>query len=100
MAEADAAWDGVAVDADVLISSEGQVGGVSSEAAKKAYPIQNWQDGGWRKTVRLDRQRAFDRGAVEALRQAAEKMRGRSYLAGGAAMELRAMADEWERGSA
>lgn len=69
---------------------------MTSEAAQKAYPIQNWQDGGWRKGVYQDRQKAFDRGAVEALRQAA--MNAEVYGDFSAQEWLRQMRDEWEAG--
>lgn len=69
---------------------------MSSEAARKAYPL-----GGdpWNNMVRFLNQEAFDRGAVEALRQAADMIRHKQHPESVRQM-LNRMADEWERGSA
>lgn len=93
MAEADAAWDGLAVDADVLISSEGLVGGVSSGAAQKAYP-ERYSSGVYALQQR-SAQAAFDRGAVEALRQALDMYKSNQ---GGFLYRLEALIEEWEVG--
>jgi len=73
---------------------------MSSEAAQKAYPDTENEAGSLSRSNAPIQREAFDRGAVEALRQAAQE----NYLAHGvqvvAVSDLLAMADEWERGSA
>lgn len=70
---------------------------MSSEAAQKAYPEEPVADLVMR--VSRESQRvAFDRGAVEALRQAADMVRRASLLVGPDWIDR--MADDWERGSA
>lgn len=68
---------------------------MSSEAARKAYPL-----GGdpWNNMVHFLNQEAFDRGAVEALRRAASQYS--MYGDGEIERDLNRMADGWERGSA
>lgn len=73
------------------------MGGVSSEAAKKAYPKNDWTaTEGWLMRA------AFDRGAVEALRQAADRCANWHLSVGaddhGMTGWLRDMADEWAVG--
>lgn len=78
------------------------MGGVSSEAAQKAYP----DDMPWTLPRIYKSREAFDRGAVEALRQAAEIAESTGHHWSGApasdffrlAERYRAMADEWEVG--
>ena len=86
---------------------------MSSEAAKKAYPDTENEAGSLSRSNAPVQREAFDRGAVEALRQAAEI--AERYSKGYAqhphdgivertqkaiAAQIRAAADEWERGSA
>ena len=70
----------------VSFVAEGQVGGVSSEAARKAYPDN-------RREARIRRE-AFDAGAVEALNAAIERAQRTGFWSDAidALFELR---DEW-----
>lgn len=75
---------------------------MSSEAAQEAYPDEPIADGVMR-VSRESHRVAFDRGAVEALRQAAERMRtprdGVPYEVWAWFHDwLNAQADEWEAG--
>lgn len=75
---------------------------MSSEAAKKAYPDlergddERYDDFEVRETIMAYSRAAFDAGAVEALRQAADdpslRLSGHSGIS---ITRLRAMADEW-----
>jgi len=79
---------------------------VSSEAAQKAYPEPDVYVTVGYQMEQQARREAFDRGAVEALRRAAERiaddgMYESHYEGGGWVTDvLERMADEWERGSA
>lgn len=66
---------------------------MSSEAAQKAYPDGMHLDPS---TIARAR-RAFDRGAVEALRHAAKKIRHKQHPESVRQM-LNRMADQWEAG--
>ena len=48
---------------------------MTSEAAQKAYPEPEWPDSFEAQTERVGKRVAFDRGAVEALRQAAANIK-------------------------
>lgn len=75
---------------------------MTSEAARKAFPDlergddERYDDFEARETIMAYSRAAFDRGAVEALRQAAQKLRAWEFE--GISEELRRMADEWEAG--
>jgi len=65
---------------------------MSSEAARRAYPDREWIF----PTTLAEFRRAFDRGAVEALRRAASQYS--MYGDGEIERDLNRMADGWERG--